>query len=167
MKQSRHLLGTTYYHTANPFPVMKTGFSLWGNSHREKPVFITGNPVLIAGILFSSQGFPCEDPVLPCMGLQCKYSSLHVGSWYTIKSVQYLNFMLYIQTRVSNESIFLFLGHKNILYLNQIFRINWQAQNPQSGWDFESLYFRKYRIIASFNYHFAAMRRTLFTVFKS
>ena len=25
-----------------PIPVMKTGFSLWGNSHREKPVFIAG-----------------------------------------------------------------------------------------------------------------------------
>ena len=36
-----------------------------------KPVFTTGNPVLIAGILFSLQGFPCEASVLPCKGLQC------------------------------------------------------------------------------------------------
>jgi hypothetical protein len=35
------------------------------NSHREKPVFITGNPVLIAGILFSLQGFPCKTLYLP------------------------------------------------------------------------------------------------------
>ena len=28
--------------------------------HKEKPVFITGNPILIAGTLFSLQGFPCE-----------------------------------------------------------------------------------------------------------
>ena len=36
-------------YTANPNP-----------SHREKPVFITGNPVLITGILFSLQRFPCK-----------------------------------------------------------------------------------------------------------
>ena len=50
---------------------MKTGFSMWGNSHKEIPFFITGNPVLIAGILFSLQGFPCEAPVLSCTGLRC------------------------------------------------------------------------------------------------
>ena len=27
---------------------------------QEKPVFITGNPVFIAGIVFSLQGFPCK-----------------------------------------------------------------------------------------------------------
>ena len=39
-----------------PIPVMKAGFCLWGNSHREKPVFITGNPVLITGM-----GLQCCD----------------------------------------------------------------------------------------------------------
>ena len=40
-----------------PIPVMKTGFSLWNISHREKPVFTTGNPVLIAGIPVMKTGF--------------------------------------------------------------------------------------------------------------
>ena len=44
---------------------MKTGFSLWGNPHREKHVFIIGNPVLIAGILFSLQGFPYKTLYFP------------------------------------------------------------------------------------------------------
>ena len=54
---------------------MRTGFSLWGNSHREKPVFITGNPVLIAGILFPLQGFPCKPlyfPVRDCSAITRK-----------------------------------------------------------------------------------------------
>ena len=33
-----------------PIPVMKTGVSLWSFSHRKKPVFITGNPVIITGM---------------------------------------------------------------------------------------------------------------------
>ena len=36
--------------------------------------------------------------------------SVLVGSWYTIKSIQYLNFMLYIQTRISNERSVFFFG---------------------------------------------------------
>ena len=40
-----------------PIPVMKTEFSLWSFSHKEKPVFITENPVLIAGIPVMKTGF--------------------------------------------------------------------------------------------------------------
>ena len=53
------------YCTANPFPVMKTRFSLWTFSHREKPVFITGIPAMRTGLPVmktvrkSSQGKPC------------------------------------------------------------------------------------------------------------
>ena len=36
---------------------MKTEFSLWSFSHREKPIFITENPVLIAGIPVMKTGF--------------------------------------------------------------------------------------------------------------
>ena len=64
------LYGERY--TANPNPVRLTGNSLWVNSHREKPVFITGNPcshyrvpVLITGSLFSLQGFPCKPLYFP------------------------------------------------------------------------------------------------------
>ena len=38
--------------------------------HCRDPVFITENPGIIAGILFSLQGYPCLFPVLPCTGLQ-------------------------------------------------------------------------------------------------
>ena len=48
-------------------------------AYREKPVFITRNPVLITGILLSLQGFPCKTlyfPVWDCsawvhLGLAC------------------------------------------------------------------------------------------------
>ena len=50
-------------YTANP--VRLTGNSLLVNSHREKLVFITGNPVLSTGILFSLQGFPCKTLYFP------------------------------------------------------------------------------------------------------
>ena len=51
--------------TTNPNPVRLTWNSLQVNSHREKSVFITGNPVLIAGILFSLQGFPYKTLFFP------------------------------------------------------------------------------------------------------
>ena len=51
--------------TTNPNPVRLTGNSLYVNSHREKSVFITGNPVLIAGILFWLQGFRCKTLYFP------------------------------------------------------------------------------------------------------
>ena len=34
----------SYLYTVNPNPVLLTGNSLWVNSHRENPVFITGKP---------------------------------------------------------------------------------------------------------------------------
>ena len=56
-----------------PIPVMKTGFSLWSFSHREKPVFIAGVPCnenrffsvwknFAGKTLFSR----CNDPVRDC-----------------------------------------------------------------------------------------------------
>ena len=71
-----------------PIPVMKTGFSLWSFSHREKPVFIAGIscntkrffPVLknfTGKTLFS----PCNDPVRDCS-----------GSKYLVHQIRNLNF---------------------------------------------------------------------------
>ena len=62
--------------TANPSLYMKTGFSLWSFSHREKPVFIAGVPCnefrffpvrkkFTGKTLFS----PCNDPVRDCSAL--------------------------------------------------------------------------------------------------
>ena len=54
--------GITFCYTAIPYRAStgpEQGFPCVVNSHREKPVFITGNPsILIAGILYSLQGFP-------------------------------------------------------------------------------------------------------------
>ena len=56
---------------------MKTGFTLWSFSHKEKPIFITGNSVLIAGIPVMKTDFSLweklhrENPVfITGMGLQ-------------------------------------------------------------------------------------------------
>ena len=61
-----------------PIPVMKTGFSLWTFSHREKPVFITGIPAMRTGFPVMKTGFSLweelhmENPVFSTgMGLQC------------------------------------------------------------------------------------------------
>ena len=64
-----------FLYTANPNCVRLRGNPLLVNSHREKPVFITGNPVFIAGILFSLQGFPCKTlyfPVQDCSAYTVK-----------------------------------------------------------------------------------------------
>ena len=42
---------------------------------RKKPVFITGNPVLIAGILFSLQGFPCKTLYFPVWDCSVSYDN--------------------------------------------------------------------------------------------
>ena len=58
--------------TVNPKPVRLTGNSLYVHSHKEKPFFISGNPFLLAGILFSLQGFPSKPlyfPVGDCSAL--------------------------------------------------------------------------------------------------
>jgi hypothetical protein len=58
--------------TANPNPVRLTGNSLNVHSHKEKHFFISGNPFLLAGILFSLQGFPSKPlyfPVGDCSAL--------------------------------------------------------------------------------------------------
>ena len=75
-----------------PIPVMKTGLSLWNFSHREKPVFIIGNLVLIAGIPVMKTGFSVweklhkENPVfITGMGLQCVWNFakmfFHLAEW--------------------------------------------------------------------------------------
>ena len=40
--------------------------------HCRGPAFIAGNQAIIAGIMFSFQGYTCSFSVLPCTGLQCE-----------------------------------------------------------------------------------------------
>ena len=63
-------------YTANPFPIMKTGFSLCSFSHREIPVMKTG--FSLCGK--TTQGKPCTGPVRDCS------AELHSMSMYTISS---------------------------------------------------------------------------------
>ena len=70
--------GSSLYVHCKPIPVMKTGFSLWTFSHREKPVFITGIPAMRTGFPVMKTGFSQwekvhrENPVfITGMGLQC------------------------------------------------------------------------------------------------
>ena len=79
-----------------PIPVIETGFSLRSSSHREKPVSITGNPVLIAGMLFSLQGFPCKPlyfPVVHCSALRPMPLHFLTHIILTTGGVFYLSYM--------------------------------------------------------------------------
>ena len=85
-------------------------------SHRKKQVFITGNPVLIAGILFSLQGFPCKPlyfPVLDC-SVHVEWSAFtefsipleprhHTATWCSRSNVVHTQV---VATRVSTVHIF-------------------------------------------------------------
>ena len=59
------------------------------NSHREKPFFITGNPVLIAGILFSLQGFPCKTLSFPVGDCSVCFTML-VFFYHSTKKLLYI-----------------------------------------------------------------------------
>ena len=74
---SSYLPVCVFVHTANPFPVMKTGFSLWTFSHREIPVMKTGSLQWEQGSPVMKTGFSLlgkvhrENPVfITGMGLQ-------------------------------------------------------------------------------------------------
>ena len=82
INNSSNIMKTTgtylYLHcTANPFPVMKTGFSLCSFSHREIPVMKTGSLQWEQGSTVMKTGFPCVEKLtgktlfsLQGMGLQ-------------------------------------------------------------------------------------------------
>mgnify|MGYP007101769659 CR=1 FL=1 len=91
-------------YTANPFPVMKTGFSLCSFSHREIPVMKTGSlqweqgsPVMKTGFSLcgkTTQGKPCNCPVRDCSALWAEggvVSKGHKGAcywvWYLCKKI--------------------------------------------------------------------------------
>ena len=57
-----------------PIPVMKTRFSLWSFSHREKPVFITGNPV---------RKTSRENPVFLLQEWVCVEECLTISEWFS------------------------------------------------------------------------------------
>ena len=89
-------------HTANPNPVQLTGKPCKSIPTGKYLLSLQGNPVLIAGSLFSLQGFPCISLYFPVRDCSAVIISAH-NMFFPGLSLEFSSIELVIQWRASDK----------------------------------------------------------------